>query len=95
MHIDYTIVHKGLLHYVFELLVLTPDIEELPFFLFEFLLQACLFLTQAIIQIFDSLQYAQDFFLLGLSPRQAHVGILQILRELLNQLKCTDVVLAR
>jgi hypothetical protein len=49
MHIDYTIVHKGLLHYFFELLVLTPDIEELLFFLFEFLLQACLVLTQVII----------------------------------------------
>jgi hypothetical protein len=76
-------------------LVLPSDIEELHLFLAEFLLQACLVLTQAIIYVFDPLQHAQDFFLLGLCPRQARVGILQILRELLYQLKCTDVVLAR
>jgi len=45
------------------------------------------------IQIFGPLKHAQDFFLLGLSPGQAHVGILEILRELLYQLKCTDVIL--
>lgn len=83
MHIDYTIVHQSLLHYGFESLVLPPDTEELPLFLVEFLFQACLVLTQAMIQIFDPLQQAQDLLLLGLSPRQAHVGILQILRELL------------